>query len=72
MAGRTGRSGREGTAITLVRAKNNEVQRLAAIAQALGLKFAPSMSGVSGGDIEQQISIENSSIGDVVWVESSR
>ena len=61
MAGRTGRSGREGTAITLVRAKNNEVQRLAAIAQALGLKFSPSMSGVSGGGIEQQISIEDSS-----------
>ena len=61
MAGRTGRSGREGTAITLVRAKNNEVQRLAAIAEALGLKFAPSMSGVSGGGIEQQISIEDSS-----------
>jgi superfamily II DNA/RNA helicase len=45
MAGRTGRSGRSGTAITLVRPRNNEVQRLAAIAYALGLKFTASMSG---------------------------
>jgi len=50
MAGRTGRVGRVGTAITLVRPKNNEVQRLAAIAEALGLKFAESMSGVAGGE----------------------
>ena len=49
MAGRTGRVGRKGTAITLVRAKNNEVQRLATIAEALGLKFAKSISGVAGG-----------------------
>jgi len=50
MAGRTGRVGRVGTAITLVRPKNNEVQRLAAIAEALGLKFAESTSGVTGGE----------------------
>jgi len=50
MAGRTGRVGRAGTAITLVRPKNNEVQRLAAIAEALGLKFAESLSGVAGGE----------------------
>ena len=49
MAGRTGRSGRVGVAVTLVRAKNNEVQRLAAIAEALGLKFDASLSGVAGG-----------------------
>jgi len=49
MAGRTGRNGRAGTAITLVRAKNNEVQRLAAIAEALGLRFDKSLSGISGG-----------------------
>jgi len=50
MAGRTGRSGRSGTAITLVRPRNNEVQRLAAIAEALGLKFTASLSGsVEGG-----------------------
>jgi len=48
MAGRTGRSGRVGVAVTLVRAKNNEVQRLAAIAEALGLKFDASLSGVAG------------------------
>jgi superfamily II DNA/RNA helicase len=44
MAGRTGRRGLEGMAITLVRPKNNEVQRFAAIAEALGLKFAPSLA----------------------------
>ena len=49
MAGRTGRSGRSGTAITLVRPRNNEVQRLAAIAEALGLKFTASLSGSVGG-----------------------
>lgn len=49
MAGRTGRSGRSGMAITLVRPRNNEVQRLAAIAEALGLKFTASMSGFVGG-----------------------
>ncbi len=48
MAGRTGRSGRSGMAITLVRPRNNEVQRLAAIAEALGLKFTVSMSGFVG------------------------
>ncbi|KAL7537599.1 hypothetical protein ACHAWF_005836 [Thalassiosira exigua] len=47
MAGRTGRSGRAGTAITLVRPKNNEVQRIAAIAEALGLKFVDSISGAA-------------------------
>ena len=47
MAGRTGRSGRTGLAFTLVRPRNNEVQRLAAIADALGLKFMSSMSGVA-------------------------
>lgn len=45
MAGRTGRSGREGIAFTLVRPKNNEVQRLAAISEALGLRFRSSLSG---------------------------
>ena len=49
MAGRTGRSGRSGMAITLVRPKNNEVQRLAAIAEALGLMFTASMSVSVGG-----------------------
>ena len=44
MAGRTGRSGREGVAFTLVRPKNNEVQRLAAISEALGLRFRSSLS----------------------------
>eukprot|EP00985_Skeletonema_marinoi_P004505 scaffold1957_cov118-Skeletonema_marinoi.AAC.12 len=44
MAGRTGRSGREGTAITLVRPRNTEVQRLAAIAETLGLKFQEEIS----------------------------
>ena len=44
MAGRTGRSGREGIAFTLVRPKNNEVQRLAAISEALGLRFRSSLS----------------------------
>lgn len=39
MAGRTGRNGRRGVATTLVRPKNNEVQRLATIADTLGLKF---------------------------------
>ena len=54
MAGRTGRRGLSGTAVTLVRPKNNEVQRLAAIAEALGLKFTKSMSGVGGeGKIEE-------------------
>lgn len=48
MAGRTGRSGREGTAITLVRPRNTEVQRLAAIAETLGLKFKEDLSGVAG------------------------
>ncbi len=48
MAGRTGRSGREGTAITLVRPRNTEVQRLAAIAETLGLKFKEELSGVAG------------------------
>jgi superfamily II DNA/RNA helicase len=48
MAGRTGRSGREGTAITLVRPRNTEVQRLAAIAETLGLKFKPELSGIAG------------------------
>jgi len=61
MAGRTGRVGREGTAITLVRPKNNEVQRLAAIAEALGLKFAESMCGGAGGgfDADQSIIIHD-------------
>ena len=54
MSGRTGRSGRDGTAITLVRPKNNEVQRMVAIAEALGLKFASSLSGVAGG-VDSQI-----------------
>jgi superfamily II DNA/RNA helicase len=53
MAGRTGRSGRTGLAFTLVRPRNNEVQRLAAIADALGLKFMSSMSGVTE-KVEQQ------------------
>jgi len=48
MAGRTGRIGREGTAITLVRPKNSEVQRLVAIASTLGLKFKSALSGVAG------------------------
>ncbi|KAL7491820.1 hypothetical protein ACHAWT_001082 [Skeletonema menzelii] len=48
MAGRTGRSGREGTAITLVRPRNTEVQRLAAIAETLGLKFKLELSGIAG------------------------
>lgn len=39
MAGRTGRSGKSGTAFTFVRPKNNEVKRLAAIAETLGVKF---------------------------------
>ena len=41
MAGRTGRSGKSGTAITFIRPKNNEVKRLAAIAEALRVKFNP-------------------------------
>ena len=41
MAGRTGRSGKSGTAFVLVRPKNNEVKRLVAIAEALGVKFNP-------------------------------
>jgi len=57
MAGRTGRVGREGTAITLVRPKNNEVQRLAAIAEALGLKFAESMCGGAGGEVDADQSL---------------
>ena len=57
MAGRTGRVGREGTAITLVRPKNNEVQRLAAIAEALGLKFAESMCGGAGGKVDTDQSL---------------
>ena len=40
MAGRTGRSGKPGTAITFVRPKNNEVKRLVAIADTLGVKFS--------------------------------
>jgi len=61
MAGRTGRVGREGTAITLVRPKNNEVQRLAAIAEALGLKFAESMCGGAEGeaDADQNLLIQD-------------
>lgn len=56
MSGRTGRNGNEGTAITLVKAKNNEVSRLAAIAEALGLKFDASVSGVAGGGgVEQSL-----------------
>lgn len=49
MAGRTGRVGREGMAITLVRPRRNggEVRRLAAIAEALGLRFDASVSGGS-------------------------
>jgi superfamily II DNA/RNA helicase len=39
MAGRTGRVGRRGTAFTFVRPKNNEVKRLVAIAETLGIKF---------------------------------
>lgn len=39
MAGRTGRSGRKGRAVTFVRPKNNEVKRLIAIADTLGVKF---------------------------------
>ncbi|KAL7470283.1 hypothetical protein ACHAXS_010511 [Conticribra weissflogii] len=39
MAGRTGRNGRKGTAITLIRPKKNEVKRFVAISDALGLKF---------------------------------
>ncbi len=46
MAGRTGRCGKAGVAITLVRPKNNEVSRLASIAEALGLKFDPRLSGI--------------------------
>lgn len=44
MAGRTGRSGRRGTAITFVRPKNNEVKRLATIADTLGAKFTSFLS----------------------------
>lgn len=47
MAGRTGRRGRAGTAITLVRPRDGEVRRLAAIADALGLKFTGSISGAA-------------------------
>ena len=48
MSGRTGRNGREGTSITLIRPRNTEVQRLAAIAEALGLRFVDEKSGVAG------------------------
>ena len=41
MAGRTGRSGKRGRAVTFVRPKNNEVKRLIAIADTLGVKFCP-------------------------------
>lgn len=47
MAGRTGRNGRKGTAITLIRPKKNEVKRFVAISDALGLKFASCRSGVA-------------------------
>jgi len=46
MAGRTGRCGKAGVAITLVRPKNNEISRLASIAEALGLRFDPRLSGM--------------------------
>lgn len=39
MAGRTGRSGKRGIAITFVRPKNNEVKRLVAIADTIGVRF---------------------------------
>ncbi|KAL3794668.1 hypothetical protein HJC23_010096 [Cyclotella cryptica] len=53
MAGRTGRSGRRGTAITFVRPKNNEVKRLATIADTLGVKFTSFLSNVSESLVEQ-------------------
>jgi superfamily II DNA/RNA helicase len=53
MAGRTGRSGRHGTAITFVRPKNNEVKRLATIADTLGVKFTSFLPKASDRMVEE-------------------